>query len=121
MTRPRTLRARVLLGAILWTIGFFAIITMVLTFSVHARDSVMVIHRHNAFSGCIAIVCMFAGLALVRGALIPLADMRQRLADVRAGKEQQLRGAYPAEVQPLVDDLNALLEHRDQTVRRAVA
>jgi signal transduction histidine kinase len=119
--RPRTLRARVLLGAVLWTIGFVAIITMALTLSVHARESVMVIHRHNAFSGCIAIVCMFAGLALVRGALIPFDDMRRRLADVRAGKEHQLRGAYPSEVQPLVDDLNALLEHRDQTVRKALA
>lgn len=119
--RPRTLRARVLLGAVLWTIGFFAIIAMALTFSVHARDSVMVIHRHNAFSGCIAIICMLAGLALVRGALIPFDDMRRRLADVRSGKEQQLRGAYPSEVQPLVDDLNALLEHRDQTVRKALA
>jgi len=119
--RPRTLRGRVLVGAVLWTIGFFAIITMALTLSVHARDSVMIIHRHNAFSGCIAILSMVAGLALVRGGLAPFDDMRRRLGDVRAGKEQQLRGSYPSEVQPLVDDLNALLEHRDQAVRRALA
>lgn len=30
------------------------------------------------------------------------------------------RDAYPAEVQPLVDDLNALLDHQEQTVQRAV-
>ena len=121
MMRLRTLRGRVLLGAVLWTIGFFAIVTMVLTLSVHARNSVMVIHEHNAFSGCIAIICMLAGLALVRGGLIPFDDMRRRLADIRTGKEQQLRGSYPSEVQPLVDDLNALLDHRDQAVRRALA
>ena len=85
MMRPRTLRARVLLGALLWTIGFFAIITMALTFSVHARDSVMVIHRHNAFSGCIAIICMLAGLALVRGGLIPFDDMRRLKAFSKLG------------------------------------
>ena len=47
--------------------------------------------------------------------------MRRRLSDIRAGKERQLLGSYPTEVQPLVDDLNALLEHRDQTVRKALA
>ena len=47
--------------------------------------------------------------------------MRRRLADIRKGTEQQLRGSYPTEVQPLVDDLNALLAHHDQTVRRAIA
>ena len=30
-------------------------------------------------------------------------------------------GAYPAEVQPLVDDLNALLDHREQAIQRAIA
>jgi signal transduction histidine kinase len=30
-------------------------------------------------------------------------------------------GAYPTEVQPLVDDMNALLEHREQAIRRAIA
>src|SRR6185436_19324593 len=30
-------------------------------------------------------------------------------------------GAYPSEVQPLVDDLNALLEHRERAVARAVS
>ena len=32
-----------------------------------------------------------------------------------------MAGDYPAEVQPLVDDLNALLDHQEQMVRRAVA
>ena len=36
--------------------------------------------------------------------------LRVRLADVRRGTAARLAGAYPAEVQPLVDDLNALLD-----------
>ena len=119
--RPRSLRGRVMMGAIFWTIGFFAVITIMLTFSVHARDSVMVIHRHNVVSVVVAIACMMGGLALVREGLHPFDMMRRRLSDIRAGKERQLLGSYPTEVQPLVDDLNALLEHRDQTVRKALA
>jgi signal transduction histidine kinase len=119
--RPRSLRGRVMMGAILWTIGFFAVITIVLTFSAHARDSAMVIHRHNVISVVVAVACMIGGLALVREGLHPFDTMRRRLSDVRAGKDRQLLGSYPTEVQPLVDDLNALLEHRDQTVRRALA
>ena len=64
---------------------------------------------------------MIGGLALVREGLHPFDMMRRRLSDIRAGKERQLLGSYPTEVQPLVDDLNALLEHRDQTVRKALA
>src|SRR4029450_8086705 len=33
----------------------------------------------------------------------------------------RIGGKYPTEVQPLVDDLNALLTHREETVRRALA
>jgi signal transduction histidine kinase len=40
---------------------------------------------------------------------------------VREGRKHQIDGSYPAEVQPLVNDLNALLEHREQAVGRAQA
>src|SRR5690606_36395571 len=38
---------------------------------------------------------------------------------VRDGGSRRLEGVYPAEVQPLVDELNALLEHDAQVVERA--
>src|SRR5262249_11409490 len=38
-----------------------------------------------------------------------------------AGAGQRVEGRYPAEVQPLVNDLNALLDHQGQAVSRAVA
>src|SRR6185503_16491281 len=43
------------------------------------------------------------------------------LADVQQGRERQLRGDYPTEIQPLVSDLNALLAARDASVARAQA
>ena len=119
--RPRSFRGRVLMGSILWTIGLLVVITIVFTFSAHARDSAMVIHSHTAISVVVTVACLIGGLALLRESLHPFDTMRRRLSDIRAGKERQLLGSYPTEVQPLVDDLNALLEHRDQTVRRALA
>ena len=44
---------------------------------------------------------------------------RRASAAVHDGRERRVDGDYPSEVQPLVDDLNALLEHREQTVSRA--
>jgi signal transduction histidine kinase len=63
---------------------------------------------------------MVAGLALVRSALAPFDELRRRLVDMRRGDQRQLQGTYPGEVQPLVDDLNALLDHRERAVTRAL-
>jgi signal transduction histidine kinase len=48
-------------------------------------------------------------------------QLRERLAAVHQGREPRLTGTYPAEIQPLVDDVNSLLAHQEQTVQRAVA
>jgi signal transduction histidine kinase len=53
--------------------------------------------------------------------LSPFNDLRERLAAVRDGRVRRVDGTYPNEVQPLVDDLNSLLELRDQAVKRAIA
>jgi signal transduction histidine kinase len=119
--RPRSLRGRVWLGAVLWTLGLFAVVTISFTISMHMRASAAIIHSHGMASGALALLCMIVGIALIRRGLAPFDDMRRRLADIRNGTEQQLLGSYPTEVQPLVDDLNGLLEHRDRTVRRAIA
>jgi signal transduction histidine kinase len=68
-----------------------------------------------------ATVCLVGGLSMIRHGLSPFTELREPLAAVRDGRDRRLDGRYPSEVQPLVDDLNALLEHRDQTVRRAIA
>jgi signal transduction histidine kinase len=70
-------------------------------------------------------VLVAIGLALgfvrVSTGLSPLQELRARLAAVHAGRESRVDGEYPAEVQPLVDDVNALLDYREETVRRAIA
>jgi signal transduction histidine kinase len=57
---------------------------------------------------------------LVRQGLASFAELRARLFGVRDGRDARLEGVYPAEVQPLVNDLNALLGDREQRVTRAL-
>jgi signal transduction histidine kinase len=63
---------------------------------------------------------MAIGVLQVRRGLAGIKVLRVRLAAVREGCDGRVEGQYVPEVQPLVDDLNALLDHREQAVRRAV-
>lgn len=51
--------------------------------------------------------------------LRPLKLLRQRLAEIHDGRTERLTGHYPSEVEPLVADLNQLLEHNAQVIQRA--
>jgi len=51
--------------------------------------------------------------------LKPLKLLRTRLADIHAGRADRMTGRYPTEVEPLVADLNKLLEHNAQVIERA--
>lgn len=57
----------------------------------------------------------------VRLGLVPLKRLRTALAGLRRGEHQRLDGAFPAEVQPLVDDLNRVLDDNEALVTRAQA
>jgi len=125
-------RGRVLLGAALWTVGLVAVLGLGFPFFFPLpRKGVPphVIHLsishgfilHTSTLLAVAGACMLAGLIVVQGALTPLATLRARLAGVREGSDRRLSGRYSAEIQPLVDELNALLAHADQAVERANA
>jgi len=51
--------------------------------------------------------------------LRPLKLLRTRLADIHAGRAERMTGRYPSEVEPLVADLNELLEHNAEVIERA--
>ena len=55
----------------------------------------------------------------IRWGLRPLDRVRRGLADLRAGKATRFDEAYPAEIQPLATELNALLESNQQIIERA--
>jgi len=54
----------------------------------------------------------------VRVGLLPLFALQAEVAAVRRGKALQLEGHYPSELQPLAQELNALVAHSQQTVER---
>ena len=121
-----SLRARILSGAVLWSIGLF-IAAMVIATWMMVRYRVLALHihgvadTHGLLFGLFVVVLLIGGLRQVRRALSPLDRLRERLAAIHAGAESSIAGEYPAEVQPLVDDLNVLLQQRDQAVQRAIA
>jgi signal transduction histidine kinase len=122
---PLSLRSRVMLGAVLWSAGLFTIGGIMATLATLLRSHAsLMLHvmlgRHKAASFVLALLFMLAGVWQVRKGLSTLTNLRARLANVRDGRQRHVDGRYPAEVAPLVADLNALLDHREQAVRRAV-
>jgi signal transduction histidine kinase len=117
---PGSFRRRLLIGSLLWIFGLLAITTALAVAFIHVHPS-RIGFAHNSTLIIFATIAVVGGLTMVRSGLSPLTALRERLAAVRSGQERHVEGRYPSEVQPLVDDLNALLEHRDQTVRRAIA
>jgi signal transduction histidine kinase len=120
-----SLRTRVLLGALLWTVGLFfvtgIVTSMVMIRHPHTPRILHSMFEHNVASSTVALLCMMAGLWQVKRGLTALHELRSQLAGVRSGRERRIEGVYPVEVQPLVSDLNALLDHRERAVSRAVA
>lgn len=55
----------------------------------------------------------------VSWSLRPLKKLQQNLKNVREGHSTELTGFYPAEVRPVIDDLNALLFHYQELLERA--
>ena len=120
-----SLRRRVFLGAVLWSAGLFVVAggVMMVIINHHENYAAGVHHffSHVPAVTVVSVVCLTVGLWYVRRGLSPVGQLRERLAAVHEGREPRLTGAYPAEIQPLVDDVNALLAHQEQTVQRAVA
>jgi len=52
------------------------------------------------------------GLRPIRGAV-------ERLSDIRDGRAERIEGDYPAEIQPLIDETNALIESNRSVIERA--
>jgi signal transduction histidine kinase len=119
-----SLKARILLGAILWTIGLFTIAVFILHYMLpppSAHGAFQWLFRYGPAMALLAALCMLFGFLQVRRGMSPINQLRKRLTAVHKGAAPRVGGSYPAEVQPLVDELNALLEERERRVARAIA
>ena len=123
-----SLRRRILTGSILWTIGMILLASAAFSVAMEhqpLRFMPFNLNVHSFLQAPLTLlagaVCLAAGVLQVRRGLAPVDNLRSRLAGVHQGQEERVDGEYPGEIQPLVSDLNALLEHREHAVRRAVA
>jgi len=124
MSTRLSLRARLLLGAALWTIGLFGlgVVTWHVTLGYRRPPSVIqLMSSHTGVFSLVCVACLVAGLTQVRRGMSPINQLRARLVGLRQGHARRLEGEYPAEVEPLVADLNALLDQREQMITRARA
>jgi signal transduction histidine kinase len=117
--RLNSLRWRVILGSLLWTAGLLAVAHMISLALIH--KSQLVVRMDHRVVLILAAILMVTGLFGLRSGLSPFKQLRSQLSDVRGGRESRVGGSYPVELQPLVNDLNTLLDHRERVVKRALA
>jgi signal transduction histidine kinase len=117
------LRRRLLIGSVFWTFGLFTLTGVVLTHIMFSHPRAPGIFHHvfsnTWYMSAIGLALLAAGVWNVRRGVSAISQLRSRLGDVHAGRAARLAGEYPAEVQPLVADLNSLLESHEANVRRA--
>lgn len=116
----RSLRARIVLGALLWTIGIHVLMNHVVT---RMLAAVMPgLKPSGRFLMTVAgILFVAVGLLLVANALRKVEAVRKSVASLHSGEGTRVAGSDLAELEPLVRDMNALLEHRERVYRRALA
>ncbi|MEM7214831.1 MAG: HAMP domain-containing sensor histidine kinase [Pseudomonadota bacterium] len=66
-----------------------------------------------------ALSIVLAMSQLVRFGLRPVSKAAQILADVRSGDASSIEGKYPDEIQPFIDETNALISSNNTIVERA--
>lgn len=115
----RSLRARIVAGALLWSVGLIVIVDIVSRiaarmFPALSRINLLLMSVTGTFS-------LFAGLLIVGSGLRKLDAVRTRVDALRAGEGHRLEGGDLSEIEPLVRDMNELLDHRERVVRRALA
>lgn len=116
----KSLRARVILASVLWTGGLLALMHLLSLWVMHALPGSG--GEDAALAGtAIGTVLMAAGGALAWRSLSPLRDLEDKVVAVTRGAASRVAGTYPAEVQPVIDRLNQMLEDRERAIVRARA
>lgn len=67
----------------------------------------------------LAVLLLAASLVQIVVGLRPLATLTQRLSAIRAGKAERLGSDFPDEVLPLTGEVDALLQSRENQLRKA--
>ncbi len=62
---------------------------------------------------------VLASFFIVRIGLQPITGATRSLGDIREGRADRLEGSFPSEIQPLIDETNALIESNRSVIERA--
>jgi len=120
--QSRSLRVRLFVGGLIWMVVLMAaahvVVVVFATYHIPARTRITI---HFSTLAAIGVAFLAVGLWMVGKALAPLGELRDRLTAVREGRAQRIEGTYPSEVQPVVDELNLLLEDRERRIAHALA
>lgn len=119
MKWSNSFRYRIVAGTFLWTLGLVPLLHLLFLLIHHQMRTIagLGIQILLVFS----FVCISGGIWQFRAAILPFGHLRRQLLGLRDGSNLRIEGSYPNEVQPLVNDLNSLLENREHIVRRALA
>ena len=117
----RSLRSKLIVASALWTLGLLLLMHLLSIFLMRVLRFPSILGLRGMIPVAIGVAAMIAGVAGLRRGLLPFYSLREKLVALRAGRERRVAGDYPSEVQPLVDDLNELLEDRERAVKRALA
>lgn len=127
MSGGRSFRSRLFVGSLLWTLGVLFVVAVLLAafLATHQEPHRVVFTWFLAVPPLVIVlmgaVCMVMGALQIRQGLSAIEHLREQLLRVHRGEVLRVEGAYPSEVQPLVDDLNALLNDRETRVAGALA
>ena len=127
MTARSSFRSQLLIGSVLWTIGVLLVVSVlaVLFLAHNPHPHMVVLEWFITVPAGIwlaaGVGCLAAGARQIGRSLSAVDQLRLTLTAVHRGAEPRVEGRYPAEVQPLVDELNALLADRELRVQRAIA
>ena len=99
--------------------GRYAFIVGVATSSIIAPAANVVGWAFAVFVAFCALMVMAVTALQVRVGLEPLHELQRDIAAVRRGDAERLQGEYPAEIQPVTEELNALVDHNREVVERA--
>ena len=115
-----SLRTRLIAGALVWMTAVLVVVIALVVRLTRNHPEIALRHATHIAMGLLAGASIVGGLFLVRKAVAPFRTLRAGLSLVRDGRSRSIDGEYPSEVQPLVNDLNALLEERERAVARAL-
>ncbi len=115
-----SLRSRVILASVLWTGGLLALMHLLSLLFIHALPGSQ--GGHAAIIGtAVGTILMAAGALVAWRSLRPLRGLGAQVTAVTTGHAPKIAGVYPAEVQPVIDRLNLLLDDRERAITRANA